>query len=246
MNENTVKENNGQQKPVEENNENMSAEDDFYARDGVDRNTQTGGIVLSGTYETAQDYINALNAEKTWINYDSQTNTATITSIADFTEAVKRASKNIGAFDALDKSQAENTLFGYGDGAGAHFDEVMAQILADNEIYGQEYAEDMEKTDSLGNTVSYRVNMYNPLYFLIDYYDGYQSSNVAKYWRIRTGISQSDTSLTTEVNLALALENYGADVDFETVWGQQHTMAERTGDSTTNFIEWVNQCMEQE
>ncbi len=231
---------------VKENNENMPAEDDFYARDGVDRNTQTGGIVLSGTYETAQDYINALNAEKTWVNYDSETNTATITSIADFTEAVKRASKSIGAFDALDASQAENTLFGYGDGAGAHFDEVMAEILADNEIYGQEYAEDMEKTDSLGNTVSYRVNMYNPLYFLVDYYDGYQTSNVAKYWRIRTGISQSDTALTTEVNLALALENYGADVDFETVWGQQHTMAERTGDSTTNFIEWVNQCMEQE
>ena len=231
---------------VKENNENMPDEDDFYARDGVDRNTQTGGIVLSGTCETAQDYINALNAEKTWVNYDSETNTATITSIADFTEAVKRASKSIGTFDALDASQAENTLFGYGDGEGAHFDEVMSEILADNEIYGQEYAEDMEKTDSLGNTVSYRVNMYNPLYFLVDYYDGYQTSNVAKCWRIRTGISQSDTALTTEVNLALALENYGADVDFETVWGKEHVEAERTGDSTTNFIEWVNQCMAQQ
>lgn len=231
---------------VKENNENMPDEDDFYARDGVDRNTQTGGIVLSGTCETVQDYINALNAEKTWVNYDSETNTATITSIADFTEAVKRASKSIGTFDALDASQAENTLFGYGDGEGAHFDEVMAEILADNEIYGQEYAEDMEKTDSLGNTVSYRVNMYNPLYFLVNYYDGYQTSNVAKCWRIRTGISQSDTALTTEVNLALALENYGADVDFETVWGKEHVEAERTGDSTTNFIEWVNQCMAQQ
>ena len=68
---------------------------------------------------------------------------------------------------------------------------------------------------------------------------------MAQYWRIRTEIAQSDTALSTEVNLALALENYDGveDVDFETVWGEGHTQAERTGDSTTNFIEWVNTCM---
>ena len=32
------------------------------------------------------------------------------------------------------------------------------------------------------------------------------------------------------------------DVDFATVWGQGHTMAERTGSSTENFIAWVNGC----
>ena len=53
--------------------------------------------------------------------------------------------------------------------------------------------------------------MYNPLYYFSGYYDGYQKSAVADYWRIRTGIAQSDTSLTTEVNLALALKNYGVD-----------------------------------
>jgi len=39
------------------------------------------------------------------------------------------------------------------------------------------------------------------------------------------------------------LENYGADVDFATIWGEGHTMAESTGDSVTNFIEWVNKCL---
>lgn len=101
----------------------------------------------------------------------------------------------------------------------------------------------MERTDALGNSVEYRVNMYNPLYYLCDYYEGAGSSSVAKYWRIRTGINQGDTALSTEVNLALALENTGADVDFETVWGQGHVEAERTGDSTTNFIDWVNECL---
>ena len=216
---------------------------DFYAMDGVDRNLSTGGVTLSGTYETAQDYIDALNADETWVNYDSATNTATITSIADFTNACKRASKGIGAFDALDESQAENTLFGYGDGTTSHFDATLADLLKDDETYGAAFTEAMEKTDSEGNTVTERGNMYNPLYYLSSYYDGYQKSTVADYWRIRTGIAQSDTSLTTEVSLALALKNYGADVDFATIWGEGHTMAESTGDSTTNFIEWVNKCL---
>ena len=216
---------------------------DFYAMDGVDRNLSTGGVTISGTYETAQDYIDALNADGTWVNYDSATNTAAITSIADFTNACKRASKGIGAFDALDESQAENTLFGYGDGTTSHFDATLAELLKDDETYGAAFTEAMEKTDSEGKTVTERGNMYNPLYYLSGYYDGYQKSAVADYWRIRTGIAQSDTSLTTEVNLALALKNYGVEVDFATIWGEGHTMAEGTGDSVTNFIEWVNQCL---
>lgn len=143
---------------------------------------------------------------------------------------------------ALDESQGENELFGDGDGSGTHFDAATAELLENTE-YGTEFAEDLARTDALGNSVEYRVNMYNPLYFLSEYYEGYGTSNVATYWRIRTGINQSDTALTTEVNLALALENCGADVDFETEWGQAHVEAERNGDSTTNFIEWVNACL---
>ena len=224
----------------------LNGPDDYSAIDNINRNDVSGGISLSGTYESVQDYMDALNAETTWVAYDSTTNTAAITSIADFVSALKLASKDLGAFDALDKSQGENTLFGYGDGAGAHFDAVMAKLLADNEEYGAAYAEDLVRTDALGTSVTDRVNMYNPLYYLCKYYDGYQTSTVASYWRIRTGINQSDTALTTEVNLALALENYGADVDFETVWGQAHVEAERTGSSTENFIAWVIECSQNE
>lgn len=211
--------------------------------DNINRTEGASGISLTGTYDTAQDYIDALNAETTWVIYDSETNTATITSIADFVKALKPASKSIGAFDDLDAVQGENVLFGYGDGSGAHFDPIMADLLKDNEQYGAAYAKDLEKTDFLENTVAYRMNMYNPMYYIEDYYEGYQTSNVAKYWRIRTGINQGDTALPTEVNLALALENYGADVDFETVWGQGHVEAERTGNSAENFIAWVKECL---
>ena len=215
----------------------------FYERDGIERNEVKGGITVSGTYETAEDYIAALNAEREWIAYDSTTNTAFITSVADFVSALKQASKDLGAFDALDKSQGENILFGYGDGSGAHFDAVMASLLTGTE-YEEAYAEDLDRMDSLGYSVEYRSNMYNPLYYLCDYYDGAGTSTVASCWRIRSGINQSDTALTTEMNLALALEQYGVNVDFETVWGQGHAEAERTGSSTTNFIEWVKECMD--
>ena len=83
------------------------------------------------------------------------------------------------------------------------------------------------------------------MYYLSNYYDGNNTSNVAKYWRINTGITQGDTANVTEMNLALALQNNSnvKSVDFTTVWGQGHTTAERTGDSTTNFINWVNECL---
>ncbi len=211
--------------------------------DNIARMDNAGGITLSGTYDTPQDYIDALNADGTWVTYDAKTNTATITSIADFTKALKRASKTLGAFDALDESQGENVLFGDGDGEGDHFDALMAKVLEGTE-YADAYAQDLTRTDALGTSVDTRLNMYSPLYYLASTSEGYHTSEVAKFWRIRTGINQGDTALTTEVNLALALENDGADVDFATVWGQGHVKAERTGDSDENFIAWVKECVQ--
>ena len=217
-----------------------------YAADGVSRDTSASSNLASGTYETAEEYIEALNADGEWVSYDAETKQVSIRSIEDFVSACKKASKSLGAFDQLDASQAENTLFGYGDGSGAHFDSILAELLAENDYgadYAEAYAEDLAKTDSIGNTVDVRADMYNPLYFISDYYDGCGTANVAEYFRIRTGINQSDTALTTEINLALALRNYGVDVDFATVWGQGHTQAETDGDSAANFIAWVNECL---
>ena len=224
----------------------MSGEVSFEEIDDITRNETASGVSLSGTYETAQDYIDALNAEREWVHYDAATNTASITSIEDFVLACKSASKNLGAFDQLDGGQGENTLFGYGDGNGAHFDAILADILnALGSDYAADYAEDLAKQDSAGNTVDYRVNMYTPLYYLLESSEGYQESTVAKYWRIRTGIAQGDCALSTEMNLALALENDERveSVDFETIWGAGHTQAERSGNSTDNFIAWVNACL---
>ncbi|WP_022766035.1 subtype A tannase [Butyrivibrio sp. XPD2006] len=221
-----------------------TGEVDFTAMDNISRTENSSGVSISGTFETAQDYIDALNANGTWVTYDEATNTATITSIADFAEAVKTASKGIAAFDQLDESQGENTLFGYGDGEGAHFDSMLLSVLSElGSSYVSDFEEDLSQEDELGHTVDYRLNMYSPLYYLLSSSEGYGTSNVAKYFRINTGLWQSDTAVNTEANLVLALQNYGSEVDYSFVWGQEHTTAERDGDSTTNFIEWVNACV---
>ncbi len=214
--------------------------------DGIGRTDVTGGITLSGSYDTVADYIDALNADGEWVTYDEGTNTAAISSVAAFCAALKQASKSLGAFDQLDRGQGENTLFGYGDGEGAHFDATLATILDDlgNE-YADDYLDDLNRTDALGNDVQTRLNMYTPLYYLLSSQDGYGQSEPARHWRIRSGITQGDTALTCELNLALALkvDPRVESVDFATVWGQGHTQAERTGSATENFIAWIEGCM---
>ncbi|MBQ9326499.1 MAG: tannase [Clostridia bacterium] len=214
--------------------------------DGITRtDTASSALSLSGTYETKQDYIDALNANGAWVTWEESTNTVTISSVYAFTQALKRASKGIAAFDQLDAGQGENTLFGYGDGSGAHFDSILAELVAGS-AYEEAFATDLARQDAVGNTVDVRVDMYNPMYYLSPAYEGFQTSEPAAYWRIRTGINQSDTALCTEINLALAAAACSGvtSVDFETVWGQGHTEAERSGSSTDNFIAWVNMCME--
>ena len=209
----------------------------------------------SSSYETAQDYIDSLNSDETWIEYDASTNTAKITSLEAFVKHCKNPSKSVAAFDDLERSQAENGLFGLDAESSSHFDSILANLLSENKDkyssysdysdYSSEYSNDLAQTDSLNNTMRTRVNMYNPMYYLCDYYDGAGSSDVAQYWRINTGIEQGDTSQCVDVNLYLAVaQKVGNDnVEFSTVWGQGHTQAERTGDSTTNFINWVNDCL---
>ena len=175
--------------------------------------------------------------------YDEETGKAKITSIADFAKNVKTATKSVGAFDDLNARQGESTLFAYGDGNGAHFDKYLAEIVKGTQ-YEEAFAADLARTDSLGKNVAYRMNAYNPLYYLNKHFDGYRTSDVAPFWRIRSGIFQGDTAVSTEMNLALALKNYGIkNVDIEAVWGQKHVKAERTGESTSNFISWVHECM---
>ena len=225
-----------------------------YTSDGAG----SGGSTESVTYETAQAYIDSLNAETQWVTYDAAANRAKISSLADFAKYVKTASKSVPAFDALDRSLAENAVFGVADANELHFDQLVARLLKNNQAkyesltdwnsqYVTDFESDLAKTDSLGKTIAERQDLYNPMFYLTSAYSGYQTSKPAPHWRIRSGLSQGDTALTVETNLALALENQanGAvkSVDFATVWGQGNTTAERTGHASANFIQWVQEIV---
>ena len=228
-----------------------------YTSDGVG----PGGSTESVTYETAQAYIDSLNAETQWVTYDAAANRAKISSLADFAKYVKTASKSVPAFDALDRSLAENAVFGVAEANELHFDQLVARLLKSNQAkyesltdwnsqYVTDFESDLAKTDSLGKTIAERQDLYNPMFYLTSAYSGYQTSKPAPHWRIRSGLSQGDTALTVETNLALALENQanGAvkSVDFATVWGQGNTTAERTGHASANFIQWVQEIVAQD
>lgn len=228
-----------------------------YTSDGAGPGVSTESV----TYETAQAYIDSLNAETQWVTYDAAANRAKISSLADFAKYVKTASKSVPAFDALDRSLAENAVFGVADANELHFDQLVARLLKINQAkyesltdwksqYVTDYESDLAKTDGLGKTIAERQDLYNPMFYLTSAYSGYQTSKPASHWRIRSGLSQGDTALTVETNLALALENQanGAvkSVDFATVWGQGNTTAERTGHASANFIQWVQEIVAQD
>ena len=207
-----------------------------------------------GTYQNAQEYIDSLNEDEEWVIYNNTTNTVKITSIEAFVNHCKSPSKDVGAFDDLGRGQAENNLFGNDEEEFLHFDSIMANILKENankyssysdfdSSKADDYASDLTKLDKFNNSIETRSNMYNPMFYLCDYYKG-GFSHPANHWRINSGIEQGDTSFTVEANLALALEQCGSvdSVEFNEVWGQGHTQAERTGSPDSNFINWVEEC----
>ena len=205
------------------------------------------------TYNTVEEYIASLNSSSQWVAYDASTNTATITGLEGFVTSQKNASKDVGAFDGVDRAQTENLVMGSGENK-LHFSSSSREVISKGQSkysalsgwsndYGvAAYEKDLAAKDSVGTDMATRVSMYDPLYYLTQDSKGRGTSTIAPAWRIRTGITQGDTASTVEVNLALALQQAGVrSVDFATIWGQGHTMAELTGTGEENFIAWVTQ-----
>ncbi len=208
--------------------------------------------IESVVYNTQNDYVNNLNADAWWLTFNETRGTVRITSLGDFVRHFKRAAKDVGAFDAIDRSSLENQLFGVEDAGSLHFSSMMRDIIVQgSEKYGKakgyaascakDWTDDLDVLDGLGTSMQTRMGMFNPLYFLCESYEGTGSSKVAAHWRINSGLFQTDTSLCTEANLALALGTLDAvsDVAFTTVWGQGHVLAERSGTADENLVAWI-------
>lgn len=104
------------------------------------------------------------------------------------------------AFDALDLKGPENEEFGTETMDGRHFTE----FAKNHSEAGGEIAD--EKVIRLLNPVEY-----------------VGKADTAKYWRIRHGAFDRDTSLAIPTILAVLLQNKGFDVDFFLPWGLPHS-----------------------
>ncbi len=110
--------------------------------------------------------------------------------------------KTVPAFDALDLSSPENREFGTTEKDAQHF----TAFAQDNS----------EVPAALADPAV--VRLINPLPYIMG-----EQSDTAKYWRIRHGSFDRDTSLAIPALLAAVLRNYGKSVDFFFPWGVRHS-----------------------
>lgn len=104
------------------------------------------------------------------------------------------------AFDSPDLNSPENSLFGDATTDKRHFT-----------LFGAENSRDPSAADPAV------VRMMNPMTYI-----GAPGTTTARYWRIRHGLVDRDTSLAVPVILTAKLQKHGADVDFAMPWGQGH------------------------
>ena len=106
-----------------------------------------------------------------------------------------------GAFDNVDLSTGENNLFG--------------DSTTDNKHFTKYAYENTKVNGEMADTKI--IKMMNPHDYI-----GKKGTTESKYWRIRHGAKDRDTSLAIPAILALKLQNSGKTVDFAVPWGQGH------------------------
>lgn len=106
------------------------------------------------------------------------------------------------AFDGVDLSTGENDEFGTPTKAAQHFTDFgMKNDIANGTMANSEL-----------------IKMMNPLNYL-----GTKGTNTAKYWRIRHGALDVDTSVSVSATLATTLNNKGYSVDYFVPWATPHS-----------------------
>ena len=110
--------------------------------------------------------------------------------------------KAVPAFDSLDASSGENSLFGTAAINNQHFTAFGA-------------AGDSAGASSADPAV---VKMMNPMRYI-----GTEGTTTSRHWRIRHGTADSDTSIAIPAILAAFLADKGYSVDFALPWNVKHS-----------------------
>ena len=160
----------------------------------IDEDSQTFRDYIEGLYvKAAQKALaSGTSVSADWLNISGTT--VISADLSKYAESFTVRQKGVPAFDKFDLSSPENSEFGF-----KHFTEYSAQnSTAGGTIADADIISAMNPMDSIGN------------------------ADTCKFWRIRHGVNDRDITIAIPAILALTLEGYGCNVDFEAVWGQGH------------------------
>lgn len=116
----------------------------------------------------------------------------------------KAPSKDVGAFDGIDRGQTENVVMGSGE-SGLHFAQVSRDVISEkassyaklsgwSDDYGAAgYDDDFAAKDSVGIDTLARVDLYNPMYYRLEpgpHHGGALRGRVDELHRLGQGVAR--------------------------------------------------------
>ncbi|MCD8045447.1 MAG: hypothetical protein LUE90_02115 [Clostridiales bacterium] len=167
-----------------------------------------------------------------WLTWDGKQ--AVVSDLDTYVLNHRRRMKPCTSFDTLKCDSGENKVFGKPEQAVVHFDNSAAAAIASlkdqfPEEYAKYYMPFAIEAEDPGLDVQRDLN--NPMRYI----GTEEVSDSAKYFRIRVGASDADTSFTVSMALTLKLANAGKPVDYALVWDKPHCEADYPGE----FCDWI-------
>ena len=152
------------------------------------------GLYMAAAQKALDAGENVLGLE--WLEVDEDEGKVTDVDLEGYAEWATRM-KAAPAFDSLNMKSFENNEFG-----DAHF---------------TDYAFKHSTAEKPAMADAEKVYVMNPMNFICR-----EGVTTAKYWRIRHGVKDRDTSLAIPAILALKLKQCGYDADVAAVWNVPH------------------------
>ncbi|MCD7746548.1 MAG: hypothetical protein LUI13_14920 [Lachnospiraceae bacterium] len=167
-----------------------------------------------------------------WLRWDGTQ--ASVSDLDTYVLNHRRRMKPCTSFDILSCKSGENEVYGTPEQPAVHFSTDVANAISSlKEQFPEEYAKYdpayVLATGDKGLTRQKYLN--NPLNFI----GTEEESDQAKYYRVRVGASDADTSFMIGMTLALELANAGKPVDYALVWDKPHCEADYPGE----VCDWV-------
>ncbi|MCD8014740.1 MAG: hypothetical protein LUG99_16525 [Lachnospiraceae bacterium] len=167
-----------------------------------------------------------------WLSWDGAK--ASISDLDTYVLNHRRRMKPCTSFDILSCQSGENKVYGTAEQPFVHFNTEIAGAIAElKEQFPEEYAKYYPAyvLAAGDKALTHQKYLNNPLNFI----GTDETSDQAKYYRVRVGASDADTSFIIGMTLALELANAGKPVDYALVWDKPHCEADYPGE----VCDWI-------